>query len=164
MSQEVTLTRAEFAHAALVGLFRRVSSLSAKRQDRHGVQGTWDMDIEGACGECALAKARNMYWGATPFSKRDSGDVARYEVRTAPQPDHCLIIRPSDHDERYYILLTGTAPTFTIRGWILGAHAKRPEWQKEPNGRPPAYFVPQDALHPIGELGAFEEEGAFAWS
>jgi len=44
-------------------------------------------------------------------------------------------------------------PDYEIKGWIRGIDAKRAEWLFNPGDqKPPAYFIPQDALIHISEL------------
>ena len=57
---EVRLTPAELTSAAMVGVWRRVASLRDNRRDLSTAPDKWAIDIEGAAGECAFAKAVKM--------------------------------------------------------------------------------------------------------
>ena len=55
--------------------------------------------------------------------------------------------------------MTGSAPKFTVHGWIWGADGKRDFWLKDLGERGhPAYCVPQEVLIPVypqeAQLGA----------
>ena len=145
----MALSEIEMEIAAIVGCRRRTESRANNRAYSHQFDGTggWDIDIEGAAAEMAYAKFRGQYWAATvgSFKGADIGD--KVQIRSTRHPGGSLIVREDDNPDHYYVLLTGAAPTFVVRGYIQGAFAKHKEYQSAPNGRPPAYFVPQSALN-----------------
>lgn len=146
----VRLSKAEMLMASSVGAMRQISSLAAGRDDAHGAAGNgWQMHIEGAMGELAAAKAMGRFWSGTinSFGGADMG--ARIQVRTRSRHDYDLIVRDNDQDDHLFILVTGEAPEYRVRGWISGSESKRDCWRKSPNGRPEAWFVPASALHPL---------------
>lgn len=147
----VDLTEAELNMAAGVGVARHMQALRENRPDRYGARRDdgWTIHIEGAAGELAVAKAMGRYWHAPVGTFRRGGDVGPIQVRTRSDPTYQLLIRPGDRDSDVFVLVTGIAPNFTVHGWIRARDAKRPEWLHPHGGRPPAYFVPQDALHPL---------------
>lgn len=152
LTVEITLTWHEAAMASEIGRLRRLSSLRHNRQNQHGFSGEgWNIDIEGACGELAAAKALNIFWdgGIDTFKGYDLGEL---QVRTTPKHENSLIIRPSDPDNHRYVLVTGLCPFYKIHGWLLGSDAKKNCWAQSPAGRPVAYFVPSKELRPIAEL------------
>ena len=152
----VTLTWFEAAMASEVGRMRHLSAIKANRPDRHGFEGAgWNVHIEGACGELALAKVLGVYWDGS-VDTFDAPDVGRLQVRTRSEHDYELIVRPTDSDTSRWVLVTGRCPRYVVRGWISGQEAKRPQWLRTHGGRPPAHFVPHAALHPISTL-ALEE-------
>lgn len=149
----ITLTWLEVVQAATVGLMRRIKNQQLETPGANGIPAeapVWDVDIEGACGELAAARALGLYWsGAAGVAKLpDVGGSV--EVRTAAQGR--LILRPDDPDDRRFVLVIGRVPTFDVCGWIYAGDGKRPEYAKAPNGRPPAWFVPRSRLRPITEL------------
>lgn len=146
----IKLTEYEMHYAAHLGVARHIASLRDGRKDNHGFKGDpWDTDIEGACGELAVAKAFKMYWTPT-INTFSAMDVGNYQVRKTAYPDGHLIIRPSDDDQHQFVLTTGQAPDIIVHGWILGRDAKKhDEWVRRDDNRPPAWFVPQSALTPI---------------
>jgi len=151
---EITLTSAEVFHGAVTGVMRQVSNLRDGRQDRHGIareQG-WQAHIEGALGELVVARYTNRFWSGN-LGKLRADDVGDLQVRTRSRHDYELILHPTDPDDRAFVLVTGTAPTYRLIGWIRGREGKRQEWWKDPAGGRAAYFVPQRALRPMVALG-----------
>lgn len=148
---QVTLTPREVAYAATAGIYRYMAAVRRQRPQMEGqpARGRWDTDIEGCCAEMALAKCLDRYWSGAS----ETGDVGRYEVRSSPYPDAHLIILERDADDAPFVLVTGNAPDFQVRGWILGRDAKRDHYYRGGAcGHKPAYWVPQSALEPISEL------------
>ena len=107
----------------------------------------WDMDIEGACAELAVAKHTNLVWGAVNKGNVSADVGSHYGVRYTRYKQGRLIIHDSDPDEFLFWLVTGGSGTYDICGYILGKDAKKDKWLDDPTGRNrPAYFVPQYAL------------------
>ena len=149
---EVRLSWHESAMASDVGRLRQLAAIKAGLMDRHGYAGNgWAEHIEGAMGELVVAKVLDIYWDGSvnTFSRSDLPGI---EVRTRSKGDYELIVRPHDSDESVFVLVTGKCPIYVVRGWIKGRDAKRPEWLKEHGSRPPAHFVPQEALKPVEAL------------
>lgn len=149
----IILTSAEMAAAAIIGTNRNIAAIQQGLPDANGHQGSgWNLHIEGACGEIALAKALNIYWSASINTFKNGGDVGSLQVRTRSRDDYDLIIRPNDNRQSKFILVTGVAPHFTIHGWITGIDARRDEWWHEHGGRPGAWFVPTKELKSLYHL------------
>jgi len=147
--------------AALVGCRRRIESRANDRAYTDGWDGSngWEIDIEGAAAEMAYAKFRGHYWSASVGSfcldcpkGPDIND--NVQIRSTKHKGGALIVREDDNADHYYVLLTGTAPRFTVRGYIQGIFAKNETYLTAPNGRPAAYFVPQSALNPFQTKGS----------
>jgi hypothetical protein len=124
-----------------------------------GLDNTWTPNIEGACGEKAVAKHLGVYWTEiVGDSKAD--DVAKYQVRTnISRRLNDLCLRPRDPpspirpQDRVYISVLSFLPEFVICGWILGSEGKQEQWLREGSpGRPPCYYVPCSALNPLATL------------
>lgn len=145
----ITLTNREMAMGADCGLMRNIAALIDQREDAHGfddADGGWNVHIEGACGEIAVAKALGRFWSPSvnTFAAPDIGhDI---QVRTRSRHDYDLLIRPKDKPQHLFVLVTGRAPSFMVRGYILCSDARRDEWMQEYGGRPSAWFVPQKQL------------------
>ncbi len=150
---KIVLTIGEMHLAAHNGTLRVIESIKKGLKDRHGFEGPgWDINVEGAAGEIAAAKAIGTYWGGTVNTFKTMGDVGDLEVRTRSKSYYELIVREGDNSNAIFILVTGQAPVFNVVGWIKASDAKQPKWRKTHGGRPPAYFVPHDALNPIESL------------
>jgi len=149
---DITLAPNEMTTAALVGASRALESKTRGLKDRHGFSGgCWETQIEGAAGEMAAAKAMGLYWDGSVNAFRKP-DLPGIQVRTRSQHGYDLIVRPDDSPDDLYVLVTGKMPEYQIHGWIRGSDAMQDRWLKEHGDRPPAYFVPQDALQPIETL------------
>lgn len=153
----VELTLAEALHAATVGTLRHYESVSAGHKHIAGFdaekKNSFSLNVEGVFAEIAAAKALGMYFPASvnTFNAPDIGD--KYQVRYSMNHDYKLLIRPKDKPDEVFIFVTGVAPTFWIRGWILGFEAKEyNEYQYAPAGRPPAWFIPVSKLQPIENI------------
>jgi len=157
-SRYVTLTQEEMEIAAMVGCRRRSESKSMARGDKHGLGNDgkkpysdnsdfWGMDIEGAAAEMAYCKFRDKFWSGSvnSFKKADCGQ--NVQIRSTHHETGSLIIRSDDSDDDFYVLLVGTSPTFRVCGWIKGTDGKSEEFTRAPNGRPPAFFIPQHKLN-----------------
>lgn len=150
-NSSVTLTRYELDMAANVGVRRHVSAVTSGRKPTHGIDPSdgWRAHIEGACGELAVAKYLGKYWDGSVDTFRSMPDLGDIEIRTRSKDYYELIIREDDEPSKVYVLVTGIAPHYQVRGWIRGADARRDEWLQTHGGRPPAWFVPHEALTPI---------------
>ena len=80
----------------------------------------------GACGEVAVAKAMGRYWGGSVNTFKSIGDLVSvgWEIRTRAEHSYDLIIRDDDQDDRVFVLVTGKAPNYVVRGWIKAGDAK----------------------------------------
>jgi len=150
---KITLTLSEIAEGAMIGGLRHGFSCEQNRTPAHGFDATrfpaLGSHCEGACGEIAFAKWRNLYWPAriNNFKEADIGD--NIQIRTSSRHDGELVVRNDDLAKipnHVFVLVTGLCPDYQIHGWIYGHEAKREEFKKAPGGRPPAYFVPQSEL------------------
>lgn len=154
---KVVLSKYEFFLAAQIGMTRSVQNIIAGRKDRYGaeVMDGWGISIEGTCGEAAVAKHLNIFYTGNLGDLKAcdiNNSEKNIEVRTAAKDYHSLILHPGDPDESLFILVTGKAPVFYIRGWIRGKEGKDRKFWKDPTGTRPAYFVPQSALECISTI------------
>lgn len=154
----VSLKYTQVMTGAMVGLMREVKSRQAGLKHIGGSIGDlskgWGINIEGALGEMAVAQALGLYWSGSVDTFTSEPDVGIYEVRTRSKHEYELLIRPKDKDDTIYIHVTGLAPDFWIRGWMYAREAKRDEWKQTYGDRHPAWFVPNEMLHPMSELPA----------
>lgn len=106
---------------------------------------------ESICAEMVVAK----YFGLTDFDPADSefkktADVgSRIEVKWTKYDAGALIIGDSDRNTDIAVLVTGTSPTYSIKGWIPVSIAKNQRWRRRDQ---PTFWVEQYNLHPIENL------------
>jgi len=151
----VTLSPEEVAMAASVAVHRGLEAIINNRQNNHGLKGNaWTENIEGYCSELVVARALSVYYSAGAGKGFKGADVAdNVQVRWASQDSYRLIVRPADQTNDLYVLVTGIAPTFTIKGFMPGSLAKQQKYLDNPgNDRPDAWWVPQSDLFPVAEL------------
>ena len=145
---EVILAKYEILMAAEVGMRRKIISLDSPdtlKETNDNLR--WQIDIEGACAELAVAKHLNLYWDGSvnTFKKPDVGE---YQVRHTTRNNGRLIVRQKDADNEVYILVTGLAPVFNVVGWMVGGEAKADKYKMDDY----SWFVPQSELKSIAEL------------
>lgn len=143
----VTLTYAEIFQAANAGVMRRIQRLRSKIPNPKGYPAgnEWQMFIDGALAECALAKCLGKYWeGCGEINGVDVGDV---DVRSTKYENGMLIIHKTDDPNRKYYLLTGSEGKYTVRGWLWGYEAQQEKYYTSKSDRPPEFYVPQSDLH-----------------
>jgi hypothetical protein len=151
----VVLSRDDLVWAAEVGVARHLQALQEGRPDCYGFDGadSWSVHVEGACGELAFARATNREWDASVGRFRGmGGDVDTFQVRTRSKHYYELIIRPDADPADVYVLVTGTAPEYHVRGAARAGRVMRPEFLQTHGNRPAAYFVPHHELRSIKPL------------
>jgi hypothetical protein len=154
----VKLSWYEAAIGSYVGMLRQLASLKRGLQQCAGHEGaSWNVHLEGASGEMAVAKHLNVYWGGGINTFKDD-DLPGLQIRLRTRHDHDLILRKQDSERAIWVLITGTSPDFWIRGWIYGHEAKKPEWlQKYGKDRSEGYVVRVEYLHPIETLPGYQK-------
>ena len=151
---DVHLSWPELRRAAHVGIDRYVRALAQRRTLQHGESpDDWQNHVVGAWGECVIAKTTGHYWPVdNDRPDRGAADVGPLHVRTAQIATGRLILHDEDDGDAPFILVVLVRlPRFRIVGWCYGRDGKVPGYWETFTGRP-AYFVPQSALRPIGEL------------
>src|SRR4051812_27290461 len=113
----VSLTASQLRQAAMVGVERQIDNLFHGRQHAYGMdpEMAWQAHIEGAAGEMAVAKWSGRYWCGN-FGELDADDVGDWQVRTAAKHHYQLILHKKDRPERAFLLVTGLAPHYQLRG------------------------------------------------
>lgn len=154
----ISLTLSEVRQAAMIGVERNLEGLFLGRKHAYGMDPSraWQNHIEGAGGEIAVAKWHNHFWSGA-LGDLDAADVGVLQVRTTANHGYCLILHEPARDkpDQRYILVTGMAPHYRLRGWIWARDGQRGEYWRDPTGENrAAFFVPQSALHPLPDLGA----------
>lgn len=154
----ITLTKREMAMAAECGAARNIAAMAAGKADAHGFaceEGGWGAHIEGACGEIAAANALGLAWVPTVNTWHDPDLPPDIQVRTRSRHHYDLLVRRRDPLLHRYVLVTGRAPHFVVRGWLRSSlNVRRPEWLRDYGGRTRAWFVPQAVLLDMQEMAA----------
>jgi len=156
----VIMTEEEYQRAVKVGTLRHEESKKQGLQQAYGATGyNLDTDIMGASGELAYCIYTNQPWSGSinTFKAPDVG--VNVQIRTAPVGNrkNRLIVREEDKDEDLFVLVLAEGRQFRIVGSILGKDAKNDKYQDAPNGRPPAWFVPQEDLLKIEDRRGLEQ-------
>lgn len=147
----ITLTPAEYVHAAQAGFLRQAANVCRGRRDAHGYSGDgYDIHVLGAVGEYVVARALGLFWAGP--GRLAAPDVGTLQVRTRSQADYDLIVHPRDADDAVFVLVTGQELRYVVRGWMYGRDAKQRHFWRDPAGNRPAFFVPQACLRRIEEL------------
>jgi hypothetical protein len=150
----IELDEGEWRQAALVGVMRNIEDILAGRKHRGGAQPKdgWRYNIEGACGELVVAKYLRTPWSGALGDLKAADVGRRIQVRTRSRHDYELFVYRNDPPEHAFVLVTGLAPRFVLRGWCYGSEGK--EWGRwwAPPGREYAFFVSQDDLHHMDSL------------
>ena len=107
-------------------------------------------DKHAAAGELAVAIFLGIEWGAGVNTFKNP-DVGKYQVRCTTNSKGSLIIRPEDPVDEIYILAVGKSPIFHIVGWQNGSF-RMGYYLRSPNGKPPAWFIPQSELKDMNLL------------
>ena len=144
---EVNLTWPEIRFGAMVGITREAQDREEKKINsaQAKAEGGWDRHVMGALGEMAFAKWANIFWSGS-LGDYHADDVGPYQVRAIYGERHRLIIRPGDKDNKKFILVWDQTPKYFLMGWQWAGNIKRKVFWENPNGRDPAFFVPQTAL------------------
>jgi len=145
----------EFRNASFVGYSRCVNSVLKNGinyfPEKYAGQ-AWYNSILGACGEAAVAKYLNVYWGAGVDTFKQS-DLWGYqcEIRTTHADKPCPKIRPSDTGIVIAVIASPNfQTTFKIWGWLNAEEGKKPEWYYDDKN--PCWFPPLDVWHDMYTL------------
>ena len=131
---------------------RLKESMSVGLKDAHGLvvnqMESFEISLIGAKGELGFCRLAGLPWdGENRLNTFKAADVgALIQVRTTRRTNPRLVVRNRDNERHSYCLMSVHGPIVRYWGWILGLEAKRPEWVDAPYGRPPAWFVPKEAL------------------
>lgn len=154
---DVSLTLPEFDLAINTARLRIVASASrglndATTYERDMLTRLWE-EIVGACGEIGLGKAAGQWFIPSVNTFHRVPDcLADVEVRSTDREDGSLIVRSNDADDRRYVLAVVSGTSVSLRGWTVGSEAKHSQYERDPNGNRPAWFVPQRDLRSMNDF------------
>lgn len=141
----------EFTHVALAGFLRQCENINKKRPEAYG-QATYgfDIHIQGALAEAAVAKFLDKFWGP---GKLRATDVGQYQVRSTPNKPPYLCLHPNDSNDAVFILVLVRGVRAALMGWTTGREGKKQEyWGDKWKTNRPAYWVPHIDLKPMESL------------
>jgi hypothetical protein len=151
---KIKLTAKEMMMASMNGQMRQVQNIRDKYRPPTmgcGHDNDWQIHIEGALAEWAVAKALNKYPSGFEFGEEDVGG---YEVRSTQNKKTLMYMKPTDKDDSIYIRVVGKNGDYELMGWITGKEGKKfPSEDRYRNGRP-AIWVPYESLNPMESLVA----------
>ena len=171
----IELTADEIAQAVATASRRRISCLFGRKKPQHYDEKTgneWATEIEACCAEMAVCKHLGVYWSGGVFNGQRAQHDAGYkrQVRHTVYGNGHLPIYPEDEAGDRMILVTGKAPVYQIKGWMLVASARKDVfWKQPPQVKCACWWVPQSELKPIpktSEDNAQEPrkcEGEYTW-
>ncbi len=146
---EVRLTFGEMASSAMVGVYRQLESVRKGNKDQTASKDSgFTLHINGSMAEQAVAKALGKFWRSGVNTYADPDIDPHFQVKWRSFDEGDMFVPTNAKDGELYVLVTGQAPTFQIRGFISAADAKLHP-VKAPGGYKPAHCVPQSALQPI---------------
>lgn len=145
---EVDLTDSDQQLACIVGAMTMVNVMHGKRKGRYGADPNdiW-LDVKGALGELAVAKALNLGWFEhTVVGRVDVGDYV--QVRAVDQSHHRLIVHDDDKGHEPFVLADVTKlPRVQLVGWLYASEAQVEDNVEDPTFQNrPAHFVERHEL------------------
>lgn len=158
----VRLEPHEIERAAKIGVDRSVQNITEARLPRYGAGSSpaWQLSIEGALAEAAVAKYLDVPWDGA-LGNYEAADVGPLQVRATEHTDGALIVHPDDKDDAIFILARGSQGEYELAGWIWGESAKHKFfWEAPKNNGRPAFFVTANYLLPMSDL----PEGLQEWA
>ena len=153
INQEITLAYDEVLVGAQIGAMRQVENIKFGQPNKRGYRenNNWQLHIDGALAEMALAKHLGLYYSKGWIR---AGDVGEFEVRSSKLSHARLIVHKDDKPDSWYWLLTGTENKWTVHGGMLAKDAMQEKYWDDPTKGRPAYFVPQSDLRWPNNEGA----------
>lgn len=149
----VELSHHDMLFAAIGGCQRRVKAMQVNRPQLYGAdhrQNYWQIDVQGAIAEYAVAKAINMFWEPATDQPLNTlpGDVGVYQVRSTVYKSGSLIVHPADKDDAAFILAIVAEPFVKLAGYLWGKDAKQLGEYKKPKD----IWVDQTKLKPVTDI------------
>jgi hypothetical protein len=119
------MTLAQIEFAATRGLQRELVAIERDLKDRFDPYWAWDVHIEGALAEYAVALFYGVPWTGT-VGQLDTPDVGPLQVRWVRRDSGYLPIRKANaKDHEWYVMVQGKLGLYRIVGVILCREGKR---------------------------------------
>lgn len=152
----IQLTAPEYVAVANAGFLENASAVVRGIPNAQRLQGAgYTEKIQGTIAEYVVSLALELPW--RPIKPVRGADLPGVEVRSTEHERGCLILHPSDDDDKAFVLVIGQYPRYRVAGWIVARLGKTPDHWRE-QARQAAFFVPQPALAPIETLKRFRHE------
>lgn len=154
---KVELTQGELYSGAILGICRQHEALRKSSKDfAVSKESGYGLHCEAALAEMAVAKGLGLYFPATlnAYSKPDIPPNLQVKLRFGENDD--MFVPTTCKEDELFILVTGRAPVYTIKGFCSGLEAKQYP-TRAPGGFRPAHLVPQSDLHPIETIPINQE-------
>ena len=144
------LDKSEAFSAAVAGLMRRFKAIERGAQNNSSYKQADPLstDVHGAIAEALVAKTLGLYWNPATYDRSRADVGFDIEVRSTPNPNGKLAVRPADKDSRKFYLVVGLYPDIKIVGWIYGKEAKQDKYWRDKDEKNnkiehPHWAVPQ---------------------
>lgn len=154
---EISLSESEAQVAAEVGAKRHIFSIYRNKKPNNGAAQSFNLHIDGALSEMAVAKALKIYF---TVEHEFSGikDFETFEVRSTTYLNGCLYCLKKDLEDRRYVLVINQFPIFKLVGWSYGKEIKQEKYWKDKSGVGRwAYWMPQSDLRTIETFNIIEK-------
>ena len=164
MANTIKLSSAELLNARNAGEGRSKENSKGKNIPKNMRSASVARNIQGAKAELAVAKYFGLPWtgrlftvaGFKSYLSQDGHDVGPLEVKSTVIANGPMRLPTDTPDEAPHVLVYPLSNnTFEMVGWCLGKEGKQAKYLSRPQGlEEPCYYVPKEALKPIGELEA----------
>lgn len=151
LPREETLTWYEMEEVCRNALSREIESYKKGSKPRFKANTVVEdlvINVDASGAEMVVAKLLDKFWmaGVNRWAEHDVSTQLNVEVRHSTCANGHLVVYQKDIPERPYVLVTGTMPTYTVRGWKWGYEAKLAKWQNHRYEDKP-FWVPQSELY-----------------
>jgi hypothetical protein len=150
MAVTITLNPDEIQYGANVGIMRSMDSIRGGFNKPSFYQKRdWNVDIEGALAEMAMAKMLNVYWDGHIKSFKNADIDGQFQIKSTNHRNGSLVFRPADKEVYTYILVITDCPHYTIVGGISGRRAVKFPLKPADSKGPEARWISQNDLTSI---------------
>src|SRR5438128_103617 len=153
----ISLSLSAMERAAMIGVKRRLNAKFIGKVDtiQSPNRKVWDIDIEAAAAEYAVAIALGIKWQPSVKYNPSEPDIApSIEVKhtSVDLPTQHLIIQKHNPIHHDYVFVLGRDERYRIAGWISGQRAMQDRWLRSNTNFGESFFVPQKELRSIDLL------------
>jgi hypothetical protein len=160
---EITLDQRELEVAVQEGNrrqdYNQARNIKGRNNGPQSGKLSYDISIAGCIGEYAAAKylelVPHLFQEEKPV--RGSFDLPpNIDVKTAQKHSHNLIIQLDESPQKIFLHATHESGSVVyLHGWSYGSRVMKDQFERDPVGNRPAYFVTPAVLHPMQLLKDF---------